>query len=759
MGLIKNILRTAKDALNADNEGRLDEYVSEKVSGVIRQFDGTAEEKFLAEKDRVLELIREELGGEAFDMEYCLALIDRWENDFALTDEDFFLVKYYRFRAWENTFYTLSEDLRNDSYEDKDALEEEVKDANNQCLETIQEAIDYLTSIDDEETTSFWLCTVLCAKAERLHWAGESLEAVRSAIQALPFACDENEKNRAKDIISGKRQSDSKKIISSLGYGVWGFTPEERLNRILKLNCYPGEDNDKPNWPGEMMETYAEITPLEIEELKTGNDYFSNRPYADRQFIFTVRDLDHIGGCYDVTDNIKYVFPLDELPGDISFPVGHPQPNTLYYAHPLRPMYLPFENAQLLLFYEKVHEMCRLFQCLGATKITARCLKGNSVSQDILTTNDFSAEGEYKILKGSMSYSGKKSMASSRQSRDEMSLYQIFSPKKAPYCPKDLLWAKEDPELRTLIEQRLEGGLLEFTKKVSSYETSHLSQNSIADVKVAFEAMIANVSANYSVSNDTFSQTLETEWEISVEFKPIEEFNDFVSPAEQKAIADARKGKLLVDVTKFFYVDGSIYILDKLQADVKVSDTVIVCNEDTEFDSSVEAICIFFKMLNEGDEGDIVAMKLSGVTATNIKPGTKIYLRKDNATSVENQAPSNAVTTPDRQVNEESLTPEEEKYKEELLFCLENGGSITEDDRRYLERKRKKFGISEARALKIEKQLTPSLTEDEKEYLEIFKELTASGNLSDRTRRLLERERESLNISMERATEIEKYPN
>lgn len=74
---------------------------------------------------------------------------------------------------------------------------------------------------------------------------------------------------------------------------------------------------------------------------------------------------------------------MDELPGEITFPVGHPQANTLYYAHPLRPMYLPFENAQLLLFYEKVHEICRLFQCLGATHITARCIKGNKISQSV----------------------------------------------------------------------------------------------------------------------------------------------------------------------------------------------------------------------------------------------------------------------------------------------------------------------------------------------------------------------------------------
>lgn len=74
----------------------------------------------------------------------------------------------------------------------------------------------------------------------------------------------------------------------------------------------------------------------------------------------------------------------------------------------------------------------------------------------------------------------------------------------------------------------------------------------------------------------------------------------------------------------------------------------------------------------------------------------------------------------------------------------------------YLERKRKKFGISEERAKNIERLTAPSLSDDEIEYLETYKELAESGVLSERAKRLLERERESLNISKERAAEIEK---
>ena len=102
------------------------------------------------------------------------------------------------------------------------------------------------------------------------------------------------------------------------------------------------------------------------------------------------------------------------------------------------------------------------------------------------------------------------------------------------------------------------------------------------------------------------------------------------------------------------------------------------------------------------------------------------------------------------------FTPEEEKYKEEILFCLEEDGKISDDDRRYLERKRVKFGISVDRASEIEQELLPSYTEEELEYIEIYKEIAGNGEVTPKRRRILDRERESLGISKERCTELER---
>lgn len=767
MGILKNILKTANELYNASSNQQLGEYVGDKISNIVNKYDGTTEEEFEAQKEQMHEQILEELNSEVFDDEYCLALIDRWVDEYALSEYDQMLASFYKYRTWENVFYSAFEERRQKyqdlSDEEREALDEKVEEANAQCLKWIEAAIDHL----DEENFDFWICALLTAKAERLHWIGgynrknEHVEAVRLAIRALPFACDENEKERAKASITGKVVRDVDFVARMGGYGINGETPNALIQRRKEDWAFKYDEKSSREENEEMMELCAMGLSEEVErELydKNNLDWFSNRPYHDRQFIFTVRDLDHIGGCYDETDNIKYVFPLDELPGEITFPVGHPLPNTLYYAHPLRPMYLPFENVQLILFYEKVHEMCRLFQCLGATQINARCLKGNKISQEIITSSDFNVSGGYKVINVSGGINGKRTMSGNSESRDEMQLNQSFSPQKAPYCPDDLLWAKEDPELRTLIQQRLEGGLLEFTKKVSSYETSNLSKNQLNDVKAAFQSLMSNVSANYSASSDTtFSQTTETEWEISVQFKPLDEFSDYVSPKELKAKADARKGDLIVEVSKFFYVEGrGIVILDTLHADVKVGEEVIVCTNDNEFDSSIEGIVMFFKMLDRGESGDDAGLILRGVTETNIRCGTKIYKKRGNTFSDDKETVQKNESTQQGCVELCALTPEEEKYREEILFCIEDNGVITDDDRKYLERKRKKFGISEGRAKEIEQQVVPFLNEDEKEYLETFKELTSSGTLTDRTKRLLERERESLHISKERAEEIER---
>ena len=89
-----------------------------------------------------------------------------------------------------------------------------------------------------------------------------------------------------------------------------------------------------------------------------------------------------------------------------------------------------------------------------------------------------------------------------------------------------------------------------------------------------------------------------------------------------------------------------------------------------------------------------------------------------------------------------------------MLFILEDG-EITDTERRFLERKRIKLGLSEEQAAKVEALCSPSLTDAEKEYIEIYKEIVGEDEITDRKRRMLNREAESLGLSETRVRELE----
>lgn len=109
--------------------------------------------------------------------------------------------------------------------------------------------------------------------------------------------------------------------------------------------------------------------------------------------------------------------------------------------------------------------------------------------------------------------------------------------------------------------------------------------------------------------------------------------------------------------------------------------------------------------------------------------------------------------------NTNTLSPDEQEYMEEIKACLsDNNGTISNSQRRLLDKIRKSFGISENRAMELESMCsTPQLTDDEKEYWEEYKEcLNDGGTITPSEHRLLERLRKSLGISEERAKEIER---
>lgn len=130
------------------------------------------------------------------------------------------------------------------------------------------------------------------------------------------------------------------------------------------------------------------------------------------------------------------------------------------------------------------------------------------------------------------------------------------------------------------------------------------------------------------------------------------------------------------------------------------------------------------------------------------------------------ESPSKFSAAPHKQVNQEEscskhssneLTSVDREYFDEYKACLDNDGIISEREKRLLDRLRKSLGISDERARELEEMCKESLSPEEQEYAEEIKACLADdGLISERERRLLDRLAKSLNISPERAKEIEK---
>lgn len=103
------------------------------------------------------------------------------------------------------------------------------------------------------------------------------------------------------------------------------------------------------------------------------------------------------------------------------------------------------------------------------------------------------------------------------------------------------------------------------------------------------------------------------------------------------------------------------------------------------------------------------------------------------------------------------LSTEEQSFFDEVKFCLEEDNTLSDTDKKYLDRKRAKLGLSPERAEEIIQMCLPALSAEEQEYMDTFHELVATAeDISPKIRRILDREAENLGISEERKVELEK---
>lgn len=428
------------------------------------------------------------------------------------------------------------------------------------------------------------------------------------------------------------------------------------LNALYCLNQFQGRQMalaamESPDFEikQEAKDIYMKITKDLVEDPA----FFSKIPYNTRKFIFVLGTEKQLPGCYDKDGNIQFVFTLNDLPTSIQFPVGHPQANTLYIGHPFKPAtYLPFENATEQLFMERVHELCYLGQCLGANEIRIKRLRGLDTASSEAKQLDVSGELDVKAVNVGGSFGRNTAVQNSYSSKDGMEMVQTYLPTKQPYCPDDLVWLGSETSWQALVKQRLNGNILSYSLHLSSSESVSMTSSKVLSVKASFEYLVTKASGFYDAKTDkTFSKTEEIEWEIDMQFKPLQDFeDDNVNASNGQAVA------LIAQTQKS-----------------ELSEDELAYKEEVEF------------CLEDASEIDAHSRKFLE------RKRQKLGLSETRALEIEDMVKASLV----------SFTDEEKEYMEALDDVIEDG-AIPDNVRRLLERERKSLGISEERAKELE---------------------------------------------------------
>ena len=390
----------------------------------------------------------------------------------------------------------------------------------------------------------------------------------------------------------------------------------------------------------EQKEVTSELDIIE-KDLKADWDVYTQKHnYKDRRLVMFIQDT-QIGGC--ITDGIK-TFRISNIPSDFVFPITMPVVNQLYIGHKYNPrVYVPFEEAEDYFFHDKVNELCRLLDCLGAKQIIIKSIKGKKVGEINGEKSSERAHGEYGKF-GNLDVDHNSQSKTKEENENHLSQERVLTfgkPNRWPYVPTNLHWYDNENDWQNIAQQRISGngGVLSYKDKISTSKTRFYSSSELDSINASVQVLLAKANGNMSKEAEReFRENIETVWEISVDFWALDDF-------------DKNKSS---------------------------------------------------------------------------------------------------------QTFQKKLTDNEEKYKEEVLFYLEDDGIIDDEERRFLERKRVRLGISEDRAKKIEEECMSQLTSEEKEYLESLKELGEVDLQNPRIRRMLDHERDDLGISEERALELEK---
>ena len=229
----------------------------------------------------------------------------------------------------------------------------------------------------------------------------------------------------------------------------------------------------------------------------------------------------------------------------------------------------------------------------------------------------------------------------------------------------------------------------------------------MSDIRGELKLLFTSIKGGIKQDNSSNIETnQEVEWRINVTFKPIEQFGNESRIIEVNPIQELTEHKEPFTSKEIQYMNEVKFMLE----------------DDATIDEQEQ------RMLDEIQK--------------------TLEISAERAQELEKEAINSVF----------SFSSNEQKYIEEIKFMLEDDGMIDKQERKILDNMLDVLNISPERGQQLEVIVLNrrDLTKEEKEYLVKVKSFISDGVISDRERRMLNRLANLLGISEQRAIELEK---
>ena len=291
----------------------------------------------------------------------------------------------------------------------------------------------------------------------------------------------------------------------------------ERMGKITdSWNAYMKSLAEAPE--EQKYELQNRITKLEEANTDLWDNYVLKVPYKERKYIMLVEDS-KIKNC--AVSGIT-IFNSSNVPNCINFYDNMPLNNELYVGHPYNPsVYIPYNQAEDILFQDKIQEFCYILQQLGAEEITITSLKGRKINE----TNNKKEELEVAANAGrfgnaSLNIDSSTSNLMDRTSHEQYDVKYVYDPINMPEMPSETIWYQNQPKWQRLVQSRIDGNTLEYTECISSKLTFFTSSSEKEDIKAKLKVLMANIEGrSYEEEEKQLREETETIWRVSVKFR------------------------------------------------------------------------------------------------------------------------------------------------------------------------------------------------------------------------------------------------